>query len=139
MTEPTESTESTGSLKAVFALIAFIIVFSIVISAYVKSNKNGEKQYLSELEKQHQNFLVMGTVVDTKPIFWQEKSTRGVEIKGTVLVLDNDTAIGIDAHIDFVSPGSALKLAPKDDHDARAYCVVGKTVTCAREVAINFI
>jgi hypothetical protein len=124
MTEPTESTESTGSLKAVFALIAFIIVFSIVISAYVKSNKNGEKQYLSELEKQHQNFLVMGTVVDTKPIFWQEKSTRGVEIKGTVLVLDNDTAIGI---------------APKDDHDARAYCVVGKTVTCAREVAINFI
>jgi hypothetical protein len=134
-------------LKYTLFLVLAIAASAIAYTAHQTSKSEAEQQYLTELAEQHQDFPVLGTIVDIQPIMRKAKvrsaSNKNViestAIAGTILVLDNDTAIGIDAHIDFVSPGLVLKLAPEDEHDARAYCIVGKFATCSREVEITSI
>lgn len=111
------------------ALVA-IFIFAIFFFRHIGNKNEAEYQHLIELAVQHHEFPVVGTIIESRSLIIDGNN------EGTIVILNNDTAIGLNMNIDFIKPNSKLKIAPKDKTKNNAYCVVSERTLCAYEIAV---
>lgn len=110
-------------------------MFAILIygNVYLRNEIANDDAELELLAENHSAYEVLGTVIDNKPLMINS------DVHGTIIIYDDNKFVGISKNIDFITPGSTIKVVPKGDAKYNVFCIVNIKAICSFERTVTAI
>ena len=115
-----------------YSLLAMVGIM-IYANVYLRNEIANDEAELELLAKNHSTYEVLGTVIDNKPLWINS------DVHGTIVIYGDNKFVGLSKNIDFITPGSILKVAPKMDAKYNVFCIVNMKAICSFERSVTAI